>query len=160
MSSKSQGFSLDMAQILEYQRNRPPYLMIDYVEQVVPGVSSSGYKQLSPDDWFFECHFPDDPNMPGMLQVEALMQLAALMILTLDGNKGKVMYMSSASDIKLSRKILSGDRLEMVTKLNSFRRGIAKCSGWGNVNGKNACRANFVLVLPDLIESPQVKRLV
>ena len=80
---------LDKKAILEFQQNRPPYLMIDHATEVVPGVSSRGYKDLKKDEWFFEVHWPNDPNMPGMLQVEAMTQMAALAILTLPGNKGK-----------------------------------------------------------------------
>tara|TARA_A100001015_G_scaffold255602_1_gene297149 strand:- start:1961 stop:2161 length:201 start_codon:yes stop_codon:yes gene_type:complete len=63
---------LNFNQILEYQKNRPPYLMIDHVSKVVPGKSAEGYKILKNDEWFFKVHWENDPNMPGMLQVEAL----------------------------------------------------------------------------------------
>ena len=91
---------LNTKEIHEYQQNRYPYLLVDVADEVVPGVSAKGYKNLSINDWFFDCHFPGDPNMPGMLQIEAMVQLCALSILTLDGNKGKVAYLSSASNLK------------------------------------------------------------
>ena len=106
-----QSMKLDIKGILEYQQNRYPYLLVDIVEEVIPGVSAKGYKNLSINDWFFDCHFPGDPNMPGMLQIEAMVQLSALTILTLDGNKGKVAYLSSASNLKWFRKVVPGDRL-------------------------------------------------
>ena len=62
--------TLDHSEILEYQKNRFPYLMLDRATAVRPGVSADGYKNLSNSDWFFQCHFPGDPNMPGMLQAE------------------------------------------------------------------------------------------
>ena len=83
------GFSLDIKGIYDYQKNRPPYLLIDYVNEVIPGKSANGYKNLKEDEWFFKVHWPGDPNMPGLLQIEALVQMCALTILTLDGNKGK-----------------------------------------------------------------------
>ena len=86
---------LNLKQICEYQQNRDPYLMIDYVEEVVPGKFANGYKDLK-EDWFFKVHWPKDPNMPGMLQIEALVQMAALTILTMPENKGKVVYLVSA----------------------------------------------------------------
>ena len=67
---------LDLNQILEIQQNRPPYLMMDYATNVIPGISSEGYKDLN-DDWFFDVHWKGDPNMPGMLQIEALVQMSA-----------------------------------------------------------------------------------
>ena len=63
---------LNKKKILEYQQNRPPYLMIDFVDEVVPGKSAKGYKNLAKDEWFFKVHWPQDPNMPGMLQIESL----------------------------------------------------------------------------------------
>ena len=93
-------FSLDKQGIYEYQQNREPYLLIDYASEIIPGVSAKGYKDLKNDEWFFKVHWPNDPNMPGMLQIEALVQMCALSILSLPGNKGKVMYLTSANNIK------------------------------------------------------------
>ena len=95
---------LSNKEILEYQKNRPPYLMIDYAEEVIPGKSARGYKDLKEDEWFFKVHWPEDPNMPGMLQVEALVQMCALSLLTMPGNKGKLVYLISADKIILKKK--------------------------------------------------------
>lgn len=144
-----EGLRLDKTGIHEYQRNRHPYLLIDEASEVIPGVSAKGYKDLTTKDWFFKCHWPGDPNMPGMLQVEALIQMCALTVLTLPGNKGKVVYVTSASNIKFSRKIVQGDRLEIETKLLSWKRGVGSCCGKASVNGKIACQADFTIVMPD-----------
>ena len=148
---------LDIKGIHEYQQNRYPYLLVDVAEEVIPGDSAKGYKNLSINDWFFDCHFPEDPNMPGMLQIEAMVQLCALTILTLDGNKGKVAYLSSASNLKWSRKVVPGDRLDMDTKLVSFKRGIGLCNGIGSVNGELASKADFTLVLPHVLDEYKKK---
>lgn len=150
---KSEALRLDLDGLLEYQKNRPPYLMIDCAEEVIPGVSAKGYKQLTEKDWFFECHFPGDPNMPGMLQIEAMIQLSALMVLTLPGNKGKVAYVTSATNLKFLRKILPGDRLDIEAKLLSWKRGIGQCAAKGMVNGKLVCQADFTYVLPHILDS-------
>ena len=92
--------SLNKKQILEYQQNKPPYLMIDEALEIIPGKSAKGFKQLEDDEWFFKVHWENDPNMPGMLQVEALVQMSALAILTMPDNKGKVMYLTSANNLK------------------------------------------------------------
>ena len=143
-------FSLDLDGIKEFQQNREPYLMIDYVDEVVPGVSAKGYKDLK-DDWFFKVHWPNDPNMPGMLQIEALVQMAALTVLTLPGNKGEIVYLTSANNLQFKKKIIPGDRLQIKTKLNFWKRGIGKCSGTGYVKDKLACKADFNIVMPNLI---------
>ena len=87
--------SLDKKGICEYQKNRDPYLLIDYATEIYPGESAKGYKDLTNEEWFFKVHWPKDPNMPGMLQIEALVQLAALMVLTLPNHKGKLVYLTS-----------------------------------------------------------------
>ena len=94
---------LDKKEILEYQQNRHPYLLIDFVDEVIPGKSAKGYKYLEKDEWFFKVHWPQDPNMPGMLQIESLVQMCALSLLTMPGNKGKLVYLISADKIKLKK---------------------------------------------------------
>ena len=140
---------LNKKKILEYQRNEPPYLMIDYAEEVVPGVSAKGYKDLGNDEWFFKVHWKGEPNMPGMLQIESLVQMSALSILTLDGNKGKAMYLVNANHLRFFKKILPGDRLYLKTSVDSYKRGIAICRGEGHVEDKIVCKATFTLVLKD-----------
>ena len=131
----------------DYQQNRHAYLLIDYAEEVIPGKSACGYKILNENEWFFKVHWPEDPNMPGMLQIEALVQMCALTILCLPGNKGKVVYLASANNLKFSKKIVPGDKLIIKTKMNSWKRGIGMCSGVGEVNKSLACKADFTLVL-------------
>ena len=147
---------LDLKGIHEYQQNRHPYLFIDYVDEVIPGKIANGFKDLK-DDWFFKVHWPTDPNVPGMLQIEAMVQMAALTILTLPNNKGKVVYLASADKITFKRKFVPGDRLYLKTKLKSWNRGIGKCEGVGTVNDKLACKAEFTLVLPEKIKKYTVK---
>ena len=96
--------------------------------------------------------------MPGMLQIEALVQLNALTILTLDGNKGKIAYLSSASNLKWSRKVVPGDRLEMDTKLVSFKRGVARNTGVGSVNTELTCKADFTLILPHIMDEYKINK--
>ena len=142
---------LDKNEILEYQQNRPPYLMIDFADEVVPGKSAKGYKDLTENEWFFKVHWPKDPNMPGMLQIESLVQMCALSLLTLPGNKGKLVYLISADKIKLKKKVIPNDRLYIETNINSYNRGIAKCQGRGEVDNKLVCSAEFTVVMPHII---------
>ena len=148
---------LNIKQIHEYQQNRHPYLFIDFVDEVIPGKIANGYKDLK-DDWFFKVHWPSDPNVPGMLQIEAMVQMAALTILTLPNNKGKIVYLASADKLIFKKKIIPGNRLYLKTKLNSWNRGIGKCSGVGTVNDELACKAEFTLVLPEMIKNYSVKK--
>ena len=146
---------LDIEGLHEYQQNRHPFLLIDFAEEIIPGKSARGYKHLD-DDWFFECHWPGDPNMPGMLQIEALIQMSALTVLTLPGNKGKLVYVISANNIKLSKKIVPGDRLDIDTKLLSWKRGVGNCTGIGSISGDIACKADFKIIMPDVLNQYKV----
>ena len=148
---------LNKEQIYEYQKNRDPYLFVDYATEIVPGESAKGYKELTKDEWFFKVHWPNDPNMPGMLQIESLVQLCALSILTLPGNRGKIMYLVSANNIKFIKKIVPNTKLIMETEVKSFNRGLAICTGVGIINNEIACKADFNLILPDLIKTYNLK---
>ncbi len=149
---------LDKKKILDYQQNRDPYLMIDYAEEVIPGISSKGYKDFTNKEWFFKVHWPEDPNVPGMLQIESLVQMASLSILTLPNNIGKIMYLTSANNLKFIKKIIPGDRMLIETKVNSFKRGVANCQGVGIVNEHMACKAEFNLILPDEILKYKIRK--
>ena len=147
---------LNKKDILEYQQNRHPYLMIDHVTDVIPGVSSEGYKDLK-DDWFFKVHWADDPNMPGMLQIEALVQMSSLSILTLPDLKGNILYLTSADRLKFYKKVIKGKRLILFTKVLSWKRGVGRFSGSGYVDGEIVCKAEFSLVLPQLIKKYRIR---
>ena len=148
---------LSNSEILDYQQNRYPYLMIDYADNVIPGQLSEGYKQLYKDEWFFKVHWPRDPNVPGMLQIEALVQMSALAILSLPGNKGKVMYLTSANNIKFIKKIIPKKRLYIETKVKTFKRGLAICEGLGLIEKQITCKAEFNLILPEEIKKYNLK---
>ena len=148
---------LDKNGIYEYQQNREPYLLIDFATEIIPGKSAKGYKDLGSDEWFFKVHWPSDPNMPAMLQIEALVQMCALSILSLPGNKGKVVYLTSANNMKFAKKIIPNSRLYIETKIKSFKRGFANCEGVGLVQNELVCKAEFNLVLPDEIKKYNLK---
>ena len=149
---------LDKKGIYEYQQNREPYLMIDHASEVIPGESAKGYKDFKNDEWFFKVHWKNDPNVPGMLQIESLVQMSALSILSLPGNKGKVVYLISADKLKFIKKILPGSRLFIDTKIKSFKRGIAVCEGVGLIDESLACKAEFNLILPEEIKKYNLKK--
>lgn len=152
------GFSLDLNGFQEYNKTLYPYIMVDYIEEVIPGKSARGYKNLSANEWFFPCHYPGDPNMPGLLQVEALVQMFSISILTLPGNKRAATRFVSADNIKFKKEVVPGDKLVIETKVISWRRGVAKGNGIGYTNGEIACSADFVICLPQILEQFKPKR--
>ena len=141
---------LNKKQIIKIQKNRDPFLLIDYATKVVPGKSVEGYKILKKNEWFFKVHWPGDPNMPGMLQVEAMVQMSSLIIFTLPKMSGKTLYLADSNNIKFFKKIIPGDKLKIVSKLISDKRGLLKFEAEGYVEKKSACKAEFTLILPDL----------
>ena len=143
---------LDKNQICEFQQNRDPYLMIDYVTEVVPGKSVNGYKDLKEDEWFFKVHWPTDPNMPGMLQIEALTQMSALSVLNLPGNKGEIMYLVSAEKLLFKKKVLPKKRFVIKTEVVKYQRGLLTCNAMGFVDNENVCSAKLNLALPKEIK--------
>ena len=148
---------LDMDGIKEFQQNRYPYLLIDYANEIIPGKSAEGYKDLTMDDWWVKVHFPEDPNMPGALQMEAIVQLGALMVTTLPGNKGKIVYLTSANNLKFKKKVMPGDRLILKTKLLSWKRGVGNAFGCALIQGNLACSVEFVIVMPHILSEFKLK---
>ena len=146
--------------INEYQQIRDPYILIDGADEVIPGVSAKGYKDLKKDEWFFIAHWPGDPNMPGMLQVETLVQMCALSIQSLPGNKGKGVYLVSADKMKFLKKITPGVRLNISTRITSWKRGIGKCYGEIKIDKDLACKANFTVVLPSTYNKFALKKII
>ena len=146
-----EGFSLNSIELQEYQQNRYPYLMIDYVDEVIPGKSSNGYKNLTLNEWFFPKHYPSNPNYPGALQIESLAQMLTIAITTLPGNKGKeTLFVSVFS--KFKKEVLPGDKFVLETKVTSWKRGLLKGVGVGFTNGTIACEAELVITLPDILK--------
>tara|TARA_B110001450_G_scaffold191900_1_gene180154 strand:- start:341 stop:793 length:453 start_codon:yes stop_codon:yes gene_type:complete len=146
---------LSKKQIIKIQKNRDPYLLIDYATKVIPGKSVEGYKNLKKNEWFFKVHWPGDPNMPGMLQVEAMVQMSSLIILTMPKMSGGILYLADSNNIKFFTKIVPGDKLKIISKLISNKRGLYKFDAEGYVKQKIACKASFTLILPTtVLKSP------
>lgn len=149
--------NLDAHIIQQYQQNRYPLLFIDYVEEVVPGKSAKGFKNFTYNEWFFPAHFVDEPNVPGFIEIEALTQMFLMSFLTLPGNKGKKTGFVSIKNARFVKKIIPGDRLDIQAELKSYRRGLAKGTSTGYVNGELACCADLVIVIPDILNQYRPK---
>ena len=144
-------FSLDYLELQAYQPNRYPFLMIDFVEEVVPGKYARGFKNLTMNEWYFPVHFPAGPNMPGALQLEALAQMLTVAITTLPGLKGKVTH-ALQHTVRFRREIVPGDRLDIHTEVLSWHRGICKGKGVATVRGEPACEADMMITIPEILE--------
>ncbi|PHR69814.1 MAG: beta-hydroxyacyl-ACP dehydratase [Arcobacter sp.] len=145
------SFSLNYVELLEYQQNRYPYLMIDSVDEVIPGKSAKGYKNLTNNEWFFPSHFPGAPNMPGALQLESFAQMLTIAITTLPGNKGKTTRFIS-NEMKYYKEIVPGDKMVIETEVTFWKRGLFKGTGKAYTNGTLASEAKMVICIPDIFE--------
>ena len=145
-------FSMNCLEIQEYQQNRYPYLFLDGVEEIIPGKYAKGFKNYTVNEWFFPVHYPTMPNVPGLLQLEALSHLAILTFLTLPGNKGLITNSLSINNIKFKKRIEPGMKFCMEAQLNSWVRGIANCSTQGFIDGNQVCQAEWVFAIPIILD--------
>ena len=125
--------------------------MIDYVTKVSPGKYAYGYKNLTLNEWYFPKHFPDGPNMPGALQLEALAQMLTVAITTLPGQKGMVTHALSHT-VRFRKEVLPGKTFKIETEVLSWKRGICKGRGIGFVDNEIACEADMLITIPQILE--------
>lgn len=142
---------LDACEIQEYQQNRYPCFFVDFIEEAIPGKSAKGYKNFTFNEWFFPAHFEDEPNVPGFVQIETLTQVFLMTFLTFPENKGKKTGFISVKNASFKKKIIPGDRLDIVATLDSYRRGLAQGKSVGYINGEIACQVELVVAIPDIM---------
>ena len=150
------GFSFNIDQIIEYLGITPPFLMIDYAKEIVPGKSAHGVKKLTQDDWFFKCHLQRELVMPGVLQIEAMLQTLVLTIYTMEGHQGKFSYISNINT-KLISKVSPDSQFDIHADLLSYKRGIAKGVAVGKVNDTKVCQGEFTFISPHDIPRPRME---
>lgn len=148
--------TLDAVELMKYQPNRYPFLLIDRVTEVIPGKSAKGYKNMTNNEWFVPIHFPGNPNMPGCLQIEAMAQMLTVAILTAEGMEGKVVH-SYQHCGTFHREVKPGDRLDMESVILSFKRGLCKGVVKGYVDGELACELKTVVIVPDVFNQYKPK---
>ncbi len=142
---------MGVREIQKYQQNRYPCLFVDLIEEAVPGKSAKGYKNFTYNEWFFPAHFEDEPNVPGFVQIETLAQVFLMTFLTLPGNEGKKTAVAT-SKAKFKKKIVPGDRLDIVAELDFYSRGLARGKATGYISGELACQVELVIAIPDIMQ--------
>ncbi len=108
---------LDRNSIEKIIPQREPFLMIDEVENYVPGESAIAYKYVKEDEWYFKGHFPENPIMPGVLITESLAQTGAVAILGMEENKGKNALFGGIDKMKFKKIVIPGDKLKLEVKI-------------------------------------------
>ena len=126
---------------------REPFLMIDEVEQYVPGESCVAYKNVNEDEYYFKGHFPGNPIMPGVLIVEALAQTGAVAILSMEENKGKNALFGGIDKLRFKRKVVPGDKLKLEVKIIKRKGPIGIGDAIATVNGEIAAKGELTFAI-------------
>jgi UDP-3-O-[3-hydroxymyristoyl] N-acetylglucosamine deacetylase/3-hydroxyacyl-[acyl-carrier-protein] dehydratase len=143
-----QGSSLDVTQIMKILPHRHPFLMVDRVSRI-EGNRITGLKCVSINESFFEGHFPGHPIMPGVLQLEAIAQVAGILTLRQVENFGKLAYFISAENVKWRKPVRPGDTLVIDVELTKSRGKIGKAKGVCYVNEEVVSEAEITFMLAD-----------
>jgi 3-hydroxyacyl-[acyl-carrier-protein] dehydratase len=129
--------------------HRPPFLFVDELVEVVPGVSARGRWTLTGDEHFFRGHFPGRPTLPGVLMVEAIAQLGAVALLSDERYRGKLPLFGGIDRARFRRQVVPGETLELAITMGRLGARAGTGSGTATVDGAVACEAGLLFVIAD-----------
>lgn len=138
---------MNTKQIMEMIPHRQPFLLIDTIEELLPGVRAVAKKCVSYNEPFFAGHFPGEPVMPGVLIIEAMAQAGAAAILSRPENKGKTAYFAGINNAKFKRKVVPGDVLTLELEIVKEKGPIGVGKGTAKVDGKLAASAELTFAV-------------
>ena len=136
-------------EIEEMLPHRYPMLLIDRVVEmdIEDKMYVKGYKNLSANEAFFQGHYPEEPIMPGVLQIEALAQAGAVAILSMEKFKGKTPLFAGTNKVRFKNKVVPGDRLDLYCEIVKIKGPIGIGKGVATVDGKIACEAEILFAI-------------
>ncbi len=140
---------LDVNEVMKILPHRYPFLMIDRIIGLEGETKCTGVKNVTINEPFFQGHFPGHPVMPGVLQLEAMAQVASIVLMRMPENQGKIGYFMSANNVKWRRPVFPGDTLIIETELLKVKRSIAQASGRISVNGQVVSEADLMFSVVD-----------
>ena len=135
---------LGPAAIRELIPHRYPFLLVDRIEEVEPGVRAVGIKNVTQNEPFFEGHFPDYPVMPGVLIVEALAQVGAVGVMAKEEFRGKLALFAGIDGVRFRRQVIPGDVLRLEVEISRLRGVAGRGKGSATVNGERVCEADLM----------------
>ena len=140
---------LNAQQIMDIIPHRYPMLMLDTVEELVPGERTVAYKNISINEEIFQGHFPGNPTFPGALTVEALAQTGAVALLSMPEYKGKTAYFGGIKKARYRQMVRPGDRLRLEVTIDRLRGPIGTGKGIVWIGGKKATTAELTFIIGD-----------
>jgi len=138
---------LNSNQIQEIIPHRFPMLLVDQILELEPGVKATGLKNVTANEPFFQGHFPQEHVMPGVLIIEALAQVGAVALLSLEENKGKTAYFGGIKNAKFKRKVIPGDTLTLKTEIIKSRGSVGVGSATAYVGDEIAAKAELTFAI-------------
>ncbi len=140
---------LTREQIEEILPHREPFLLLDEVVELEPGLRAVARKRVSEDEWYLTGHFPGNPIMPGVLMVEALAQTGAVAVLSDEENRGKLVLFGGIDGVRFKRVVRPGDVLTLECTLERVRGPVGKGSARATVDGQLAVRGTLMFAVAD-----------
>jgi 3-hydroxyacyl-[acyl-carrier-protein] dehydratase len=139
---------LEAADIMRILPHRYPFLLVDRILELEPGVRAVGIKNISANEPQFTGHFPGRPIMPGILMVEALAQTAAVAVLSLDEYRGKMGLFAGIDDCRFRRLVQPGDTLRLEVTVEKLRGMFGRVRAVASVDGEVAVEGTLSIIIP------------
>lgn len=140
---------LDVEQIRNVLPHRYPFLLVDRILEMEPGVRARGLKNVTINEEFFQGHFPGHAVMPGVLIMEAMAQVGGVLLLSLGGNQGKLAYFAGMDKVRFRKPVLPGDTLVTDVELLKTRGNVGKVNAVGYVDGQIVAEGELMFALVD-----------
>jgi 3-hydroxyacyl-[acyl-carrier-protein] dehydratase len=147
--SASPRAPLDRQAIQRIIPHRDPFLLVDEVTELEPGVRAVGRYLVSADAWYLAGHFPGNPIMPGVLQVEALAQVGAICGLSHPDHAGRLALFAGIDDVRFKRIVRPGDVLDLECEIVRLRGPVGRAEARASVAGEPACRGVITFALTE-----------
>ena len=141
---EGQLVQFDVLGMMELIPHRYPFLLVDRVTECILGKSCKGYKNLTMNEAFFQGHFPGVPVFPGVLQLEAMAQMCASVLLPLPEYKDKLFFYAGIDGVRFRKQVKPGDRFDMEAEITKKKGPIVKAHAKGFVDGQLAVEADLM----------------